>query len=230
MGHNAQKKRQNIHAVGATGELAASGFWRRRALGAVPRRAFAQELVARGSSLALRAGMERAPPLSVAAGLRRRRRDFLPFSPRPSRSCSGCRPRSPSSWRRGSRCCASSRALMLPCSSALAAFFAGELLAARRAARIDAPVLERMFVGELAGFVEEVDPRAQVGRTTRVSCCASTEMEKTRSPAATPLSGAADHAQRAGTSPPAISSPPRRGCCRPPHAALPGGYDFARDA
>ena len=46
----------------------------------------------------------------------------------------------------------------------LAALGAGEFCGGWRAARIDAPVLDRIFVGELAGFIEEVDPRIQGAR------------------------------------------------------------------
>ncbi len=107
-------------------------------------------------------GMGAAPALSLAAGGRRRRRDSFIFSPRPSRSsgssaCSPCfAPGLPMPSRAGGP--------SAPCSSALAALGAGEFCGGWRAARIEAPVLDRIFVGELAGFVEEVDYRIQGSR------------------------------------------------------------------
>ncbi len=46
----------------------------------------------------------------------------------------------------------------------LAALAAGEFSGGWRAARVDAPVLDRIYIGELAGFVEEVDFRPQGAR------------------------------------------------------------------
>jgi len=105
---------------------------------------------------------------------------------------------------------------------ALSAFFAGEILASWRIAHVDAPVLPRLFIGMVTGFVEEVDYRQTGARfVLRVS-----EMEKlgappfrlrltTRGP---PPFAAGDFiAAKARALPPA-------------RAALPGGYDFARDA
>ncbi len=115
------------------------------------------------------------------------------------------------------------RALMLPL-AAVAAFFAGEALGGLRALRVAAPVLERIYVGEIDGFVEEVDYRPQGARVLlRLSGAEKLD------PAARPYRlrvttrgfpgfVAGDFIQaKARLLPPA-------------HAPLPGGYDFARDA
>jgi len=117
--------------------------------------------------------------------------------------------------------CRDRRALMLPF-AALAAFFAGDGLASWRAARVDAPVLQRLFIGAVSGFVEEVDYRTQGSRfVLRVS-----EMENL---------GAAPFRLRLTTrGPPPFAAGDfivAKARAQPPaHAALPGGYDFARDA
>jgi competence protein ComEC len=119
------------------------------------------------------------------------------------------------------------RAPMLPL-AALTAFFAGQLLAGARAARMDAPVLERTFIGELAGFIEEVDPRAQKGSNDARFVLRVAEMEKLN-PGATPFRlrlttrNAENFAAGDFIAAKARALPPA-------HAALPGGHDFARDA
>jgi competence protein ComEC len=127
------------------------------------------------------------------------------------------------------------RALMLPL-AALSAFFAGETLAGWRAARMDAPALRHPFIGELAGFVEEVDyrprkasddshPSTDYGArfVLRVA-----EMEHV-APRATPwrlrLTIRGRPAFAAGDF---IAAKAR--VLPPAPAALPGGYDFAREA
>jgi competence protein ComEC len=106
----------------------------------------------------------------------------------------------------------------------LAALGAGEFCAGWRAARIDAPVLERTFVGELAGFVEEVDPRTQGVRfLLRLSEAQGLSPQKTPYRVRLTARGA-----------PALSAGDfvivKARLLPPPHASLPGGYDFARDA
>nr|WP_319801412.1 ComEC/Rec2 family competence protein [Rhodoblastus acidophilus] len=115
------------------------------------------------------------------------------------------------------------RALMLPL-IALAAFFAGQVFAGWRVARVDAPVLQRVFIGEVAGFVEEVDPRPQGARIVlRVA-----EMEGV-SPGATPF-----RLRLSTRGPPGVAAgdfvAAKIRALPPPKASLPGGYDFARDA
>jgi competence protein ComEC len=106
----------------------------------------------------------------------------------------------------------------------LAALGAGEFCGGWRAARIDAPILERTFVGELAGFVEEVDPRVQGGRFL----LRLTEAQGL-SPQQTPY-----RVRLTSRGGPALSAGDfvivKARLLPPPHASLPGGYDFARDA
>jgi competence protein ComEC len=106
----------------------------------------------------------------------------------------------------------------------LSALGAGEFSGGWRAARVEAPVLERAFVGELAGFVEEIDPRVQGARfLLRVSEAQGLSAKKTpfrvRLTTRYPPSFAAGDflVVKARLMP-------------PPRASLPGGYDFARDA
>ena len=106
----------------------------------------------------------------------------------------------------------------------LAALGAGEFFGAWRASRVDAPVLSRVFVGELAGFVEEVDYRVQGARfLLRLTEAQGLAAEKTPyrvrlTSRGTPGFAAGDFVVvKARLLPPS-------------HAALPGGYDFARDA
>jgi competence protein ComEC len=115
------------------------------------------------------------------------------------------------------------RALMLPL-AALAAVCAGVVFAGWRAARVDAPVLQRAFIGEIDGYVEEVDPRPQGARfVLRVA-----EMEKL-APRATPF-----RLRLTTRNPPNFAAgdfiAAKARALPPAHAALPGGYDFARDA
>jgi len=125
------------------------------------------------------------------------------------------------------------RALMLPL-VALAAFFAGQFFAGWRVAWVDAPVLQRIFIGEIAGFVEEVDPRRHrasadarlsTGHGARIVLRVA-EMERI---------GAPPFRLRLTTrGPPGFAAgdfiAAKIRALPPPHAALPGGYDFARDA
>jgi competence protein ComEC len=107
---------------------------------------------------------------------------------------------------------------------ALAALGAGESCGAWRAARVDAPVLERVFVGELAGFVEEVDFRLQGARfLLRLSEAQGLAPEKT--PYRVRLTTRGQPAFAAGD-----FVVVKARLLPPGHATLPGGYDFARDA
>ncbi|ATQ70228.1 ComEC/Rec2 family competence protein [Methylosinus trichosporium] len=112
------------------------------------------------------------------------------------------------------------RALFL----ALACLSGGFLSAAWRAARVDAPIVPRAGVGFLTGFVEELDPRRSGARfILRVASAeglpGDARPRRVRlTTRGEPKFAAGDFiALKARVLPPA-------------HAALPGGYDFARDA
>jgi competence protein ComEC len=106
----------------------------------------------------------------------------------------------------------------------LAALATGEFSGGWRAARVDAPVLEHPFVGEIAGFVEEVDFRAQGARfLLRVTEAEGLAPQKT--PFRVRLTSRGHPAFAAGDF---LTIKAR--LLPPAHAALPGGYDFARDA
>ena len=93
-----------------------------------------------------------------------------------------------------------------------------------RALRVAAPVLSRPGVGELTGFVEEVDPRREGARF--ILRVASAEgLPDDILPARVRLTMRSQPAFQAGDfiGLKARLTPPAR-------AALPGGYDFARDA
>jgi len=106
----------------------------------------------------------------------------------------------------------------------LACLSGGFLSAVWRAARVDAPIVPRAGVGVLTGFVEELDPRPSGARfVLRVASAEGLpgEARPQRVRLTTrgePKFAAGDFiALKARVLPPA-------------HAALPGGYDFARDA
>ena len=107
---------------------------------------------------------------------------------------------------------------------AIAAFFGGLSSAGIRSARVDAPVLDRIRVAKVTGFLEEVDHRREGARfILRV-----TSMEGL-APEATPyrirLTTKRAMTVEAGTH---VSL--RARLLPPARAAMPGGYDFARDA
>jgi len=107
---------------------------------------------------------------------------------------------------------------------ALAFVAAGFTSAAWRASRVAAPIVPRVGVGELTGFVEEVDPRRSGVRF--VLRVASAEgLPGDVAPARVRLTTRGDPSIAAGdfVALKARVMPPAR-------AALPGGYDFARDA
>ena len=107
---------------------------------------------------------------------------------------------------------------------ALALFFSGFVMAAWRSARLSAPVLDHVRIVELTGFVEAVDHRRTGARfLLRVATASGLEAAQTpwrvrltdrRAP---PMEAGAFIKLKARLTPPA-------------RAALPSGYDFARDA
>src|SRR3984885_10762347 len=116
------------------------------------------------------------------------------------------------------------RPLALGLSLALAALFAGFLSMSLRTARVAAPVLDRVRIVSLQGFVEEVDLRT-VGARMVVGVVGADGMPQEKVPRRvrvttrnTPDVAAGDYVELK-----ARLLPPSR-------AALPGGYDFARDA
>ena len=116
------------------------------------------------------------------------------------------------------------RPFALGVSLALAALFAGFLSMSLRTARVAAPVLDRVRIVNLQGFVEEVDlrtvgARMVIGVVERRRHAAREVPRRVRvTTRKTPDVAAGDFvALKARLLPPS-------------HAALPGGYDFARDA
>jgi competence protein ComEC len=116
------------------------------------------------------------------------------------------------------------RPLALGVSLAIAALFAGFLSMSLRTARVAAPVLDRIRIVSLQGFVEEVDLRT-VGARMVIGVVSADGMPQEKIPRRvrvttrnTPDVAAGDYVELK-----ARLLPPSR-------AALPGGYDFARDA
>ena len=116
------------------------------------------------------------------------------------------------------------RPLALGLSLAIAALFGGFLSMSLRTARVAAPVLDRIRIVSLQGFVEEVDLRS-VGARMVIGVVSADGMPQEKVPRRvrvttrnTPDVAAGDYIQLK-----ARLLPPSR-------AALPGGYDFARDA
>ncbi len=106
----------------------------------------------------------------------------------------------------------------------LCALFAGELSAAWRTARVAAPVIDRIRIATLEGFIEEMDFRRTGARfLLRVHSAEGLAPDKT--PLRVRLSIRRSPPFEAGTYVRAKARllPPAR-------ASLPGGYDFARDA
>jgi len=106
----------------------------------------------------------------------------------------------------------------------LCAFFAGELSAAWRSARVAAPVIDKVTIGVVEGFIEQMDFRRAGARfVLRVRSIEGL------SPDATPFRVRLT-TRRA---PPFEAGTYVRLKARllpPAHASLPGGYDFAKDA
>jgi competence protein ComEC len=89
---------------------------------------------------------------------------------------------------------------------------------------VDAPVLDHIYVGELSGFVEEVDDRIQGARfLLRVTEAQGLAPDRTPYRVRLTIKGV-----------PAFSAGDfvivKARLLPPAHASLPGGYDFARDA
>jgi len=111
-------------------------------------------------------------------------------------------------------------ALML----ALAALFAGFLSMSLRTARVAAPVLDRIRIVELTGFVEEVDLRS-VGARLIIAMDDAEGMPAEKVPRRVRVTTRKAPDVSAGDF---VALKAR--LLPPSHASLPGGYDFARDA
>src|SRR5271168_876688 len=116
------------------------------------------------------------------------------------------------------------RPLALGLSLAIAALLAGFLSMSLRTARVAAPVLDRIRIVSLQGFVEEVDLRT-VGARMVIGVVGADGMPREKVPRRVrvttrkaPEVAAGDYVELK-----ARLLPPSR-------AVLPGGYDFARDA
>ena len=107
---------------------------------------------------------------------------------------------------------------------ACAAFFGGLASAGLRSARVDAPVLDRIRIAKVTGFLEEVDHRREgarfILRVTSVEGLA---------PEATPFRIRLT-TRRAMTLEAGEHVSLRARLLPPARAAMPSGYDFARDA
>ena len=107
---------------------------------------------------------------------------------------------------------------------ACAAFFGGLSSAGLRSARVDAPVLDRIRMAKVTGFLEEVDHRREGARfILRVTSMEGLSPETT--PYRVRLTTKRAMTEEAGTH---VSL--RARLLPPARAAMPGGYDFARDA
>ncbi|HET6375899.1 MAG TPA: DUF4131 domain-containing protein, partial [Methylocella sp.] len=105
----------------------------------------------------------------------------------------------------------------------LCALFAGELSAALRAARVAAPVLDRIRIAALEGYIEEMDFRREGARfLLRVRSAEGLAPEHSPSLARLSLRRIPPFEAGAYVRLKARLLPPAR-------ASLPGGYDFARD-
>jgi competence protein ComEC len=116
------------------------------------------------------------------------------------------------------------RPLALGLSLALAALFAGFLAMSLRTARVAAPVLDRIRIVSLRGYVEEVDLRS-VGARMVIAVGSADGMPSEKVPRRVRVTTRKAPNVAAGdfVALKARLLPPSR-------AALPGGYDFARDA
>ena len=107
---------------------------------------------------------------------------------------------------------------------ALAAFAAGHASMSLRTARVAAPVLTHLAIADLTGFVEQVDPRREGARLVlRLTSAAG--MTGEAMPVRVRLTTRRDPGIAAGAH---VALKAR--LLPPARAALPGGYDFARDA
>src|SRR5271165_6548530 len=117
-----------------------------------------------------------------------------------------------------------SRPFALGVSLGLAALFAGFLSMSLRTARVAAPVVDRIRIVTLQGFVEEVDLRT-VGARMVIGVASADGMPREKVPRRVRVTTRKDPGVAAGdyVELKARLLPPSR-------AVLPGGYDFARDA
>jgi competence protein ComEC len=116
------------------------------------------------------------------------------------------------------------RPLALGLSLAIVALFAGFLSMSLRTARVAAPVLDRIRIADVQGYVEEVDLRS-VGARMVIGVVSADGMPSEKVPHRVRVTTRNTPEVAAGdfVSFKARLLPPSR-------AALPGGYDFARDA
>ena len=116
------------------------------------------------------------------------------------------------------------RPLALGVSLALAALFAGFLSMSLRTARVQAPVLDRIRIVTLQGFVEEVDLRTAGARMV-IGVTSADGMPREKVPRRVRVT------TRKGPDVAAGDFVELKARLLPPsRAVLPGGYDFARDA
>ena len=106
----------------------------------------------------------------------------------------------------------------------LACVSGGFFSACWRAARVDAPILPRIGIGFLTGFVEEVDLR-RAGARFVLRVASAEGLPGDAAPARVRLTTRGEPNFKAGDF---IALKAR--LLPPAHASLPGGYDFARDA
>ena len=107
---------------------------------------------------------------------------------------------------------------------AIAAVFSGMFSAGWRTARVAAPVLDRIRIATLTGYIEQVDLRREGARLVmRIDKAEGLASETT--PYRVRLTTRREPGLEAGSF---VSLKAR--LLPPAHAAIPGGYDFARDA
>ncbi len=116
------------------------------------------------------------------------------------------------------------RPIALGVSLALAALFAGFLAMSLRTARVAAPVIDRIRIVDLEGYVEEVDLRS-VGARLIISIADADGMPREKVPSRVRVTTRKAPNVAAGDF---VALKAR--LLPPSHAAMPGGYDFARDA
>ena len=116
------------------------------------------------------------------------------------------------------------RPLLFAVALGIAAFFAGHLSTSWRIARVAAPVVTKLTITGVTGFVEQVDRRREGARIV-LRLTSADNLTTERLPKRVRLTTRRDPGVEAGAyvALKARLLPPAR-------AALPGGYDFARDA
>ena len=107
---------------------------------------------------------------------------------------------------------------------AIAALFAGLFSAGWRTARVAAPVLDRIRIATLTGYIEQVDLRREGARLVM-----RIDKAEGLAPEITPYRVRLTTRREPGLEAGSFVSLKAR-LLPPAHAALPGGYDFARDA